>query len=329
MDVARLGQGGRLWHRFISAGQHGELYEIQRGDLHCALRIPLARAGPEASDAVIRAWRVTAALDGTDVPHARAIALCTDPTVLGRPFYLTRFVDGWSPARARGSWPAPFDANDEARRGLAFELIEGIARLSRVNWRKQGLADFGEPEGFHERQVCFWADAFEQVKGRELPGFDETAGWLRSHRPLDYIPGIMHGDYQFGSVIFRHGRVPELAAITGWEASTVGDPKLDLGWVVQSWPEGIFGTSQSANGPLDLAGLPSRSELLAHYAVVSGRQVDDIDYYCVLARWKLAVLHERAYQRSRPGGEQDALGQAALSLMRGAAELAESSGYRS
>ena len=58
-----------------------------------------------------------------------------------------------------------------------------------------------------------------------------AADWLRAHRPLDYIPGLMHGDYQFANVMYRHGAPAELAAIVDWEMGTVGDPKLDLaGW---------------------------------------------------------------------------------------------------
>jgi aminoglycoside phosphotransferase (APT) family kinase protein len=108
---------------------------------------------------------------------------------------------------------------------------------------------------------------------------------------------------------------------------TVGDPKLDLGWVMQSWPEDTSGGDGSVGGYVDLTGMPSRSELLAHYAAVSGRQVDDIDYYCVLARWKLAVVLEQAYQRSGPGGKNAAFGPIMLSLMRSAVDLAASTSY--
>ena len=100
----------------------------------------------------MREWRIIDALNGTDVPHTEAIAVCTDQSVLGRTFYLMGFVDGWSPMDARGGWPAPFDTDLDARRGLSFELVEGIALLSRVDWRAKGLEDLGRPEGFHERR---------------------------------------------------------------------------------------------------------------------------------------------------------------------------------
>ena len=168
-----------------------------------------------------------------------------------------------------------------------------------------------------------WTAFLDRIKGRELPGFDEAAAWLRAHKPLDYIPGIMHGDYQFANVMFKHGGPARLAALVDWEMGTVGDPKLDLAWVVQSWPEDTSGGDGSVGGYVDLTGMPSRTELLDHYAAVSGRQVDDIDYYSVLARWKLAVVLEQTYQRS---GDHDQGARrsapSVLQLMASAAELA-------
>jgi aminoglycoside phosphotransferase (APT) family kinase protein len=132
-----------------------------------------------------------------------------------------------------------------ARRGLAFQLVEGIALLSKVDWRARGLDGFGHPDGFHERQVDRWTAFLNRIKGRELPGFEEAAAWLRAHRPLDYVPGIMHGDYQFANVMFKHGGPARLAALVDWEMGTVGDPKLDLGWVMQSGRR----TPAAATGP--------------------------------------------------------------------------------
>jgi len=328
MDAEGLpGAGQPLEHRYISGGSQNEIYEIRRGDLHGAMRIPPATAPPDRDKGILREWRIIEALDGTDVPHTEAIAVCTDPSVLGRTFYLMGFVDGWSPMNARDGWPAPFDTDLDARRGLAFELIEGIARLSKVDWKAKGLEDLGRPDGFHERQVDRWTAFLERIKGRELPGFDEASAWLRSHAPLDFIPGIMHGDYQFANVMYRDGAPARLAAIVDWEMGTVGDPKLDLAWVVQSWPEDTSGGEGAVGGYVDLTGMPSRAELLERYSASSGRQVDDIDYYVVLAKWKLAVVLEQGYQRSGDDPKLQAFGPIVLELMQAAADLAESSDY--
>jgi aminoglycoside phosphotransferase (APT) family kinase protein len=327
MDSQGLGSGP-LESRYVSGGSQNEIYELRRGDLHCAMRIPPLTAPPDRDNGIVREWRIIEALNGTDVPHTEAVAVCTDQSVLGRTFYLMGFVDGWSPMQTRAKWPVPFDTDIEARKGLSYQLVEGIALLSRVDWQAKGLADLGRPEGFHERQVDRWTAFLERIKGRELPGFDEASAWLRAHKPIDYIPGIMHGDYQFANVMFRDGAPARLAAIVDWEMGTVGDPKLDLGWVMHAWPEDTRGGEGSVGGYVDLTGMPTRTQMLDRYAKVSGRQVDDIDYYCVLAKWKLAIVLEQGYQRASKDPKLEAFGPVVLDLMQGAGELAGSSRYQ-
>jgi aminoglycoside phosphotransferase (APT) family kinase protein len=211
--------------------------------------------------------------------------------------------------------------------GLAYQLVEGIALLSKVDWQAKGLQDLGRPEGFHERQVDRWTAFLERIKGRELPGFDEASAWLRAHKPIDFVPGLMHGDYQFANVMYEHGAPARLAALVDWEMGTVGDPKLDLGWVVHSWPEDPDSVPDGFSY-VDMKGMPTKDEVLQHYSSVSGRQVDDMDYYCVLAKWKLAVVLEQGYQRRGNDEKLSAFGPIVLELMQAAADLAESSDYQ-
>ena len=330
MDAEAIGGAGEpLDATYVSGGSQNEIYEIRRGDLHAALRIPPPTAPESRDDGILREWRIIDALDGTDVPHTAAVAMCDDKSVLGRAFYLMGFVDGWSPMGIEGrEWPAPFDQDLDARKELAYQLVEGIALLSKVDWQTKGLQDLGRPDGFHDRQVDRWTTFLERIKGRELPGFDEASAWLRVHRPIDYIPGLMHGDYQFANVMFEHGAPAQLAAIVDWEMGTVGDPKLDLAWVVQSWPEDTTTAAAGESGYVDMRGMPSRTQVLEHYADVSGRQVDDIDYYVVLAKWKLAIVLEQGFQRAANDEKLTAFGPIVLDLMNGAAQLAATSDYK-
>ncbi len=331
MDAQGLGPAGApIEWGFVSGGSQNEIYEIRRGDLHGALRIPPTTAPESRDDGIVREWRIIEALDGTDVPHTEAIAVCTDKDVLGRTFYLMGFVDGWSPMGLSGGkpWPAPFDTDVAARRGLAFQLAEGIALLGRVDWQAKGLQDLGRPDGFHERQVDRWTAFLERIKGRELPGLDEASAWLRSHRPLDFVPGLMHGDYQFANVMFCHGAPAKMAAIVDWEMGTVGDPKLDLAWMLQGWPEDTESPEAATSSYVDLLHMPSRDEMLAHWSEVADRQVDDIDYYLVLAKWKLAIVLEQGFQRAGVDPKLQAFGPIVLDLMAGAAELAATTDYQ-
>jgi aminoglycoside phosphotransferase (APT) family kinase protein len=245
LDVVRLadwmdgdalpGNGEPLEARFLSGGTQNVIYQLRRGEESSVLRMPPPGAPPDRDKGILREWRIIEALDGTEVPHTRAVGVCSDASVLGRPFYLMGFVDGWSPMDLdQRRWPEPFDTDPDARAGLAYQLAEGIALLSRVDWKAKGLGDLGRPDGFHERQVDRWTTFFEWTKGRDIDGLDVATDWLRAHRPLDYIPGLMHGDYQFANVMYRQGALAQLAAIVDWEMGTVGDPKLDLAWMVQS-----------------------------------------------------------------------------------------------
>ncbi len=329
MDNAGLeGKGEPLEARFLSGGTQNVIYEIRRGEHTCVLRMPPAGAPPDRDKGILREWRIIEALDGTEVPHTAAVGVCGDPGVLGRPFYLMGFVDGWSPMDTHGRWPEPFDSDLSTRPGLSYQLAEGIALLSKVDWQAKGLGDLGRPDGFHERQVSRWIGFLDRIKNRELPGLEVATDWLRAHKPLDFIPGLMHGDYQFANVMYRHGVPATMAAIVDWEMGTVGDPKLDLAWMVQSWPSDPDNPEPSEMGYVDMRGMPSRDDVVAHYAKVSGRQVDDLDYYLVLAKWKLAIVLEQGFQRAGDDEKLLAFGPVVTDLMASAAELAESSDYR-
>jgi aminoglycoside phosphotransferase (APT) family kinase protein len=304
----------------LSGGSQNELFVVERDGVRAVLRIPPASAGEARFDGLRRELRLLRALKGADVPHAEFVAGTGDAGVLGAPFYLMQPVDGWSPM-GNGKWPEPFESDLPLRRGLAFELVRGAALLSKVDWEARGLTGFGRPENFHDRQVDRWLDFLSKYKFRDIPGLDEASAWLRTHRPRHWSPGIMHGDYQFANVMYAQGAPAKLAAVIDWEMTTIGDPLLDLGWVLISWPpEGDDMTRY-----VSVDGMPSRDELLEHYETISGRSTEDIDYYVVLARWKLGIVLEMSYAKLQAGGPVDpkvsAFGSLVLELIRKAAEL--------
>jgi aminoglycoside phosphotransferase (APT) family kinase protein len=311
----------------LSGGSQNQLYELTAGDSRFVLRAAPRHASAERGRTMLREYELVRALIDTDVPHARAHAVSSDPAIVGQPFYLMDHVDGWSPMQ--GGWVAPFDTDPVAKAGLAVQLVDGIARLARVDWQAVGLTGFGRPEGFHDRQVDRWLSYLARYRFRELPGLDLAADWLRAHRPRIYQPGIMHGDYQFANVMYAHGTPARLAAIVDWEMSTIGDPLLDLGWALISW--GPEGDDMVRSRYLDHSGMPARDDLLEHYATVSGRPVDDIDYYVILARFKLGIVLEQSVARVAAGGDDPRVSSfdgIVLELIRKAAELSRSTVLR-
>jgi aminoglycoside phosphotransferase (APT) family kinase protein len=308
----------------LSGGSQNELYIVTRSGHRSIMRIPPPGADARRHDGLRRELTLLTALKGTDVPHGELVAGCPHPDVLGGPFYLMKEIDGWSPDGATG-WPAPYDTQLELRAPLAYGLVEGCALLSRVDWEARGLANFGRPDNFHDRQVDRWLAFLSGYQFRDLPGLDEAAQWLRRSRPRQWKPGIMHGDYQFANVMFRNETPARLAAVIDWEMTTIGDPLLDLGWALLAF--GSEADDMTAARYLDLAGLPPRDDLLQHYETISGRSTEDIDYYVVLARWKLGIVLEMSYARyvsGRGSPVLESFGALVLELIRKAAELARS-----
>jgi aminoglycoside phosphotransferase (APT) family kinase protein len=331
MDDEGIGERGEPVNaRFVTGGASNELFEITRGDLRAALRRPPRNVPAGRNETMMREYRIIEALADTDVPHTRALGRSDDADVIGAAFYLMEFVDGWSPI-SEPQWPEPFFSDLDERPGLAYELVDAIARLSKVDWKSKGLDGLGRPDGFHERQVDRWLAHLDKFKFREIPGLDVAADWLRAHKPRSYKPGLMHGDYQFANVMFHHGGPARMAAIVDWEMGTIGDPLLDLAWVVMGWPEDTSpkndGDKSSSLGYVDYTGMPSKDQILERYATVSGRDVDEIDYYVILARFKMAIVLEGGYARYVQGGADNekmaAFGGVVLDMAKNSAALAQ------
>jgi aminoglycoside phosphotransferase (APT) family kinase protein len=278
--------------RISATGTSNEMFAIRRGGDRWALRKPpRVKNAPSAHD-VQREYRLLTALEGTAVPHPRPVAACDDPAVLGGPFYVMEHVDGFSPELPLGP---PFD-DPAVRHGLGIELVDGIAALARIDWRRAGLDGFGKPDGYLERQVDRWLGQLERYRTREIPGLDEVAAWLTVERPVMGAPAILHGDYSFFNVMFARDLPARLVAIVDWETATIGDPLVDLGWVLAQWSEAgeepILHTNIT-----HLPGMATRRELAARYAAQSGRPIADIRFYMVLAVFKLVCIIEGSYHR--------------------------------
>lgn len=334
IDVGRLGRwmdekslpgsGSPLVVTPIAGGASNEIFELRRGDSRLVLRRPPRNVPQGRNETMLREYRVVAALRDTDVPHSRVHAWCDDTDVIGACFYIMDHVDGWTPM---GQLETPFDTDIEAKRGLGWELIDAIARLAVVDWRAAGLTDFGRPDGFLDRQVDRWLSHLGRFKFRELPGLDAAANWLRRHTPKSFRPGIIHGDYQFANVMFHHGAPARMAAIVDWEMSTIGDPLLDLAWVLMGWVDP--GEEQRSKQYFDYTGMQSRDDLIQRYARHTSLPVDAIDYYVVLARFKMACVLEGGYARYVQGGADNpkmaAFGDVVLDMAARAADLARTS----
>jgi len=287
----------------FAAGASNEIWEIRSGENRWVLRRP-ASDSTLRSDTLAREFWVLRALDGTSVPHPQALAVCEDSEVIGGPFLVMAHVDGFTP---RIPLPEPFAGDASSRHDMGVAMADVLGHLAAVDWRANGLDDFGRPDGYLDRQVDRWLGQLERARTRELPDVDDVAAWLRANVPSMGEPGILHGDYQFANVMFDHDTPARIAAVVDWEQSTIGDPLVDLGWLLALWDEPgeepVRGGDEVRVNQQD--GFPTRAELAARYAHVTGRLLDALGWYEVLALFKLACVLEGAYARFARGESQN------------------------
>jgi aminoglycoside phosphotransferase (APT) family kinase protein len=245
-----------------------------------------------------REHRIITAVGRTDVPVPRTLALCSDESVNGAPFYVMEFVDGVvldSPERAE-LLPV------HLRRSAGEHLVDVLADLHAADVDAIGLGDLARREGYVERQIKRWTTQWAGSKTRELPAIDEVANHLAANVPRQQGVSVAHGDYRFGNCLtdVAHGRV---VAVLDWELCTLGDPLADLGYLGVYWvgPDGVG----RHNDPTSAPGFPTYAEVVQRYADRTGRDVSQIDYYVAFSSWRLAVISEGVYARYRHGAMGD------------------------
>ena len=307
-------------------GTQNILIRFRRADRWFMLRRPPLSPRMNGSETMRREARMLAALADTDVPHPRLIAACPQEDVLGAAFYLMEPVEGFNPTVGL---PPLHAGSPQVRREMGLALVDGIAALWRVDHVAKGLSDFGRAEGFLARQVGRWKkqlDSYNEYEGwagpGEIPGIEAVGAWLAARTPADFRPGIIHGDYHLANVLYRFDG-PQLAAIVDWELTTIGDPLLDLGWLMATWPQVKPGEAGSVSvTPWD--GFPTAEELVERYAGQTERDLTHMRWYAVLACYKLGIILEGTHARAAAGRAErttgDALHSQTLGLFRRALE---------
>ena len=273
------------------------------------LRRPPVHPRPTSDKTMLREIAALRTLAGTPVPHPGFIAGCDDLDVIGVVFYLMEEVDGFNPG---DSMDEAYVRNPDWRHDVGLSYAASLAQLGNVAWEGSPLAELKRPGSFLQRQVPQFLRLLESYRHEryepESLAVTELAEWLESSRPPDGRPGILHGDPHLSNVLLRRDR-PELAAFVDWEMCTVGDPLLDLGWMLICWP--LETNTITAGGELAaLGGLAGRSELLDSYLSAGGRQTSSLDWYVAMACFKLGVVIEGTWSRylagqaSRDAGER-------------------------
>jgi aminoglycoside phosphotransferase (APT) family kinase protein len=326
IDLGRLGEwlathvaplDGPLEAAQFKGGQSNPTYLLAAGRQRYVLRRkPPGRLLPSAH-AVDREYRVIRALEGTDVPVARALALCEDEAVIGTMFYVMEYVGG------RVFWdPRLPELEPAARAAVHDEINRVIAALHRLDPAALGLGDYGRTGGYIARQVARWTQQYQASETERIEAMDRLIEWLPANVPAGDETRVVHGDYRIDNVIF-HPVEPRILAVLDWELSTLGHPLADFAYHCMVWriPPGVF----RGLGGLDLAplGLPSEREYVAAYCRRTGRapiEPRDWEYCMVYNMFRIAAIVQGVMARALQGNASSA---EALETGRAARPLAE------
>jgi aminoglycoside phosphotransferase (APT) family kinase protein len=291
----------------ITTGHSNEVFLVERGARELVLRRPpRTPLSPTAHD-MAREFRLLSAFrdHGALVPVPRPIALCTDVAVIGAPFYVMTRVDG---VVIRDRVPPELAADPAIGTDLAHLLVDLLAAIHAFAWSDAGLGDFGRPDGYLDRQVPRWLGQLERYKTRDLPEVDEVGAWLSAHTPHMQPATVIHGDYKLDNVMVAATPPAAAVAVLDWEQATIGDPLVDVGWLLGLWldPGDEVGAFGGANLPLMALGCTvTRRQLGERYASATGHDVSHLDFYCALALFKLACVMEGSYARFKAGTSDD------------------------
>lgn len=311
MDSVGLAAGPIDGVEQLGGGTQNVLLRFRRGAESFVLRRPPLHKRANSDETMRREATVLAALGGSGVPHPRLLAACGDEQVLGAAFYLMEPIEGANPTVAL---PPAYRADPSWRWQLGLALADGAAAVGSVDHVAAGLGGLGRPQGYLERQVARWRGQLDSYggldgyPGPDLPAVDRVAAWLDANRPTSWRPGLIHGDYHLANVLVCATR-PALAAIVDWELATIGDPLVDLGGLLATWPD-ADGTAVTTVTARPWSGFPAPADLVARYREASDRDLGALAWYEVLAGYKLGIILEGTHARACAGRADPAVGAA-------------------
>lgn len=307
-QIARLGRylderglcGPVVEATAVGDGHSNLTYVVCDGERTVVVRRPPPPPLPAGAHDVVREARLISALAGTPVPVPTVRAIAEAGVIVDVPLVVTDFVEG---VVITEQTPPPLD-QPAIRAQIAERAIDTLADLHTVDWNALGLGDFGKPEGFNSRHLRRVCALVAGADGGLPDAFRPLADWLERTAPGESGAAILHNDYRLGNLMYQPQTPVSLAAVLDWELATIGDPLFDLGYFLSSVPvpgEPLTPVSRMGAAALE-DGYPSRAELLSRYCARTGVDAGRVNWYSVLAQFKLAALYEYGRRRAADSG---------------------------
>ena len=324
---------GPLTVEMFKGGQSNPTYKLITPGQSYVMRAkpgPVAKLLPSAH-AIEREFAVMSGLQGTDVPVPRMYVLCEDESVIGRAFYIMEFMQG------RVLWDQSLPGMQPAERASIYnESNRVIAALHSVKFAERGLASYGKPGNYFERQIGRWSKQYVASITQPIEEMDKLMAWLPAHMPAsardENRVSIVHGDFRLDNLMF-HPTEPRVIAVLDWELSTLGHPLADFSYHCMAWhiQPGQF----RGIGGLDLPalGIPSEQEYIRLYCERTGLATPeelaaDWNFYLAYNLFRLAAILQGIAKRVEMGTASSAQAKASGEGARPLAQLAWSFAQR-
>lgn len=287
------------------SGGHANLtYLLRFGTQEYVLRRP--PLGPVAATAhdMGREYRALSVLYKEYPLAPRAYLFSDDVSLIGAPFFVMERRVG---TVVRRSIPAAYGGGKDPvrNRQISEVLVDALADLHEVDFRRIGLQEMGKPDGFMQRQIDGWTARYERSKTGDLPVVAQLTQWLTTNRPPSSRPALLHNDWRLDNMMLDSSDPSRAVAVFDWDMCTVGEPLADLGTVLASWVEANEGFS-GGSMPSGVPGFLTRREAVERYCKRRGIDAGVVPYYFVFGLFKIAIVLQQIYHRYHLGQTKDA-----------------------
>jgi aminoglycoside phosphotransferase (APT) family kinase protein len=302
----KLGLEGDVEVLQYPSGFSNLTYLLRVGDTEMVLRRPPFGSKPRSGHDMKREHDVLAALYDSFPYCPKPLLFCDDASIIGGPFYVMERIEGLI---VRRDFPTALSFSAEDVRALFNRVVDVHVELHAIDFHAVGLDNFGQPEGYIERQVAGWSDRYRKARTPDVPDCEDIMAWLEENRPAESGRGcVVHNDFRLDNIVLDPADPQRILGVLDWEMATIGDPLMDLGaslayWVEQGDPPAFQAMRMM---PTNAEGAPTRAEVVTRYASMSGLEIDDFSFYYCYGLFRLAGIVQQIYYRSYHGQTGDA-----------------------
>ncbi len=286
--------------RQFAGGASNLTYLLRYPGRDLILRRPPAGQKATSAHDMRREFLVQQRLEPVYPYVAHVVALCEDVSVAGSVFYVMNRVEG---IILRGRLPEGMRLSAWQAHELGLRAVDALVDLHRVDVEEAGLTGIGRGPGYVRRQVAGWSDRYRRARTDNVPDFAAVMTWLDANQPDDVAMRLVHNDFRLDNLVLDGPDTLRVIGVLDWEMATVGDPLMDLGGALAYWVQADDDDvlRLSKRQPTDLPGMPTRAEVVRHYADRTGLDLAGWVFYEVFGLFRLAVIAQQIYYRYHHG----------------------------